>query len=111
MVMSIVHRITGAALYFGSLLLAWWLVAAAAGPDYFAFVNAIFGSLPGKVVLFGYTWVLLHHMLGGIRHLIWDTGRGYDLATVDRLAWGTIVGSVTLTALVWAGALYLRGGL
>ncbi|MCB0057187.1 MAG: succinate dehydrogenase, cytochrome b556 subunit [Hyphomicrobiaceae bacterium] len=101
MLMSIVHRITGAALYFGSLLLAWWLVAAAAGPDYFNWVNAIYGSLPGRLVLFGYTWALMHHMMGGIRHFIWDTGRGYDLKTIDGLAWGTLLASIILTALVW----------
>lgn len=109
MVMSILHRITGAALYFGTLLLAWWLIAAATGPAYFNFVNDIFGSLPGRLVLFGYTWALMHHMLGGIRHLIWDTGRAFDLKTVDRLAWGTIIGSVMLTALVWIVTLGLRG--
>ena len=76
MVMSIVHRVTGAALYFGTALLAWWLIAAASGPAYFDFVNGLFGSWPGLVVVFGYSWALIHHMLGGIRYLIWDTGRG-----------------------------------
>jgi succinate dehydrogenase / fumarate reductase cytochrome b subunit len=109
MVMSILHRITGAALYFGTLLLAWWLIAAATSPAYFNFVNGLYGSLPGRLVLFGYTWALFHHMLGGIRHLIWDTGRGLDLKTVDRLAWGSIFGSVILTALVWFVALGMRG--
>lgn len=110
MVMSILHRITGAALYFGTVLLAWWLVAAATGPQYFAFVNGIFGSLLGKLVLLGYTWALLHHMLGGIRHFIWDTGRGYDLKTVNLLSNATIVLSVLLTAVVWLAAYKLRGG-
>ncbi|MEZ5853056.1 MAG: succinate dehydrogenase, cytochrome b556 subunit [Hyphomicrobiaceae bacterium] len=105
MTMSIVHRITGAALYVGTLLLAWWLVAAAVGPEYFAFVNGLLGSWVGKIVLFGYTWALLHHMLGGIRHLIWDTGRGFDLATVDLLSRMTIVGSVVLTLAIWFLAL------
>ena len=109
MVMSIVHRITGVALYFGTLLLAWWLIAAATSPAYFNFVNGLFGTLLGRLVLFGYTWALLHHMLGGIRHLIWDTGRGFDLKTVDRLGWGTIIGSVILTILVWAAAIGTRG--
>ncbi len=109
MVMSIVHRITGVALYFGTLLLAWWLTAAATGPDYFNFVNGIFGSVGGRLVLFGYTWALMHHMLGGIRHFIWDTGRGYDLATVDRLSWGTIIGSVLLTGAIWAQHLMTLG--
>lgn len=102
MAMSIVHRITGAALYFGSLLLAWWLVAAATGPDYFNYVNAIIGSLPGRIVLFGYTWALLHHMMGGLRHFLWDTGRGYELGTIDLLCWSSLVASVSLTALIWA---------
>ena len=74
MVMSIVHRITGVALYVGSLLLAWWLIAAATGPDYYNYVVSWFATWPGKLVLLGYTWALMHHMLGGIRHLIWDTG-------------------------------------
>lgn len=101
MVMSIIHRITGVALYFGTLLLAWWLTAAAAGPQYFGYVSAIFGSLPGRIVLFGYTWALMHHMLGGLRHFLWDTGRGYDLKMIDRLSWGTLIGSLVLTGLIW----------
>lgn len=109
MVMSIVHRITGAALYFGTLLLAWWLVAAAAGPDYFAFVNGLFATPIGMLVLVGYTWALLHHMLGGIRHLIWDTGRGFDLGTVNLMSWSTIIGSLALTAGLWAWALRAKG--
>jgi len=101
MVMSILHRITGAALYFGTLLLAWWLVALAQGPEYFNFVNNIYGSWFGKLVLFGYTWALMHHLIGGIRHLIWDTGRGFDLKTVNLLSWMTIVGSLVSTVLIW----------
>lgn len=108
MLMSILHRITGAALYFGTLLLAWWLVAAAIGPSYLAYVNSIFASIPGKIVLFGYTWALMHHMFGGIRHFIWDTGRGYDLKTVDLMSWGTIVLSVLSTAAIWAAVLLSR---
>ena len=103
MAMSIVHRITGAALYFGTLLLAAWLIAAALGPEAFRFVSDLFGSPVGIIVLIGYTWALMHHMLGGIRHLIWDTGRGFDLATVELMGWLTIIGSVVLTAVIWAG--------
>ena len=109
MVMSIAHRITGAALYVGTLLLAWWLIAAATGPGYFAFVNGLLGSPLGLLVLVGYTWALLHHMLGGIRHLIWDTGRGFDLGSVNTLSWGTIIGSLLLTAGLWAWALRAKG--
>jgi len=105
MVMSILHRITGAALYFGSLLLAWWLIAAASGPEYFEYVSGLFGSVIGRLILFGYTWALMHHMMGGIRHFIWDTGRGYDLGTVDLLSWGTLIASLALTGLVWIAVL------
>lgn len=107
MVMSIIHRITGAALYLGSVLLAWWLVAAALGPDEFNFVNGLFNTWLGRIVLFGYTWVLIHHMLGGIRHFIWDTGKGLDIPTINILSWVSIVCSVALTLAVWAGALLL----
>jgi succinate dehydrogenase / fumarate reductase, cytochrome b subunit len=109
MLMSIVHRITGGALYFGTFILAWWLFAAATGTAYFDFVNGLLGTILGQLVLFGYTWVVLHHALGGIRHLIWDTGRGLRIPSVDLLSWGTLVGSVALTAAVWAVALHLRG--
>ena len=101
MVMSIVHRITGGALYFGSLLLAWWLIAAATGPDYYNYVLSWFATLPGKLILLGYTWALMHHMMGGLRHLIWDTGHGYDLRMVDILSWGSLAASLTLTAIIW----------
>src|SRR5687768_5084732 len=74
MMMSIAHRISGGALYFGMILLAWWLLAAATGPGAFDTASAVFGSWLGRLVLFGFTWALLLHFLGGIRHLIWDTG-------------------------------------
>jgi succinate dehydrogenase / fumarate reductase, cytochrome b subunit len=107
MVMSIVHRITGVALYAGTLLLAWWLVAAASGPGYFDFVRGILGSWPGRLVLIGYTWALLHHLLGGVRHLIWDSGRGFELQTVRLLSWGTLVLSLLLTLAVWLAASFV----
>ena len=101
MVMSIVHRITGGALYFGMVLLAWWLLAGASGPEAFATANAFFGSWFGLLILFGFTWTLLHHLLGGIRHLIWDTGAGYSYAARNGLAWATLIGSRVLTLLLW----------
>ena len=101
MMMSIVHRITGAALYFGALLLAWWLISAAAGPNAYAIFEWFMGTLIGKLILFGYTWALMHHMLGGIRHLIWDTLHGLDSAKRELLTLATLVGSVTLTLLLW----------
>lgn len=101
MVMSIVHRITGAALYFGTLLVAWWLIAAASGKDYFDFVNGVLGSWLGLLVLFGYTWALIHHMLGGLRHFAWDLGYLFDKNTTTKLAWATIISSAGLTLLIW----------
>ena len=67
MMMSITHRITGVGLYLGALLVAWWLVSAAVGGDYFALVNGFFGSWFGRLILLGYTWALIHHALGGLR--------------------------------------------
>jgi succinate dehydrogenase / fumarate reductase cytochrome b subunit len=110
MMMSIVHRITGASLYFGMLLLAWWLIAAASGPNAYANFEWFIGSFIGRLVLFGYTWALLHHMLGGIRHLIWDTGRGFEPAERELLAVATIVGSIALTLLVWVVGYLAMGG-
>lgn len=111
MAMSIAHRITGAALYFGTLLLAAWLISAAMGAEAFAFVNGFFGHPLGQLVLLGYSWALIHHMLGGLRHLTWDTGRALDPRSADTLGWLTIIGSVTLTALLWAGGIWARGGI
>ncbi|PWV98318.1 succinate dehydrogenase subunit C [Hoeflea marina] len=107
-VMSIVHRITGVALYAGTLLVAAWLIAAASGPESFERVNALFGSLIGRLVLLGYTWALMHHMLGGLRHLVWDTGRGLGKYESRKFGWATIAGSVTLTILIWIAGFALR---
>jgi succinate dehydrogenase / fumarate reductase cytochrome b subunit len=111
MVMSILHRLTGAALYFGTLLLAAWLIAAATGQSAFDLVNAVFGNPIGKLILLGYTWALLHHMLGGLRHLVWDTGRGLEIRQVNALSWLTIIGSLALTLVLWAAGLIMGGGL
>ncbi len=109
MVMSGAHRVTGAALYFGTLLLVWWLVAASTSPRNFDLINGFFGTWIGRLVLFGYTWALFHHLLGGIRHLIWDTGRGLGLHESNLFARLTIIGSVSLTIIVWLIGLMLRG--
>ena len=66
------------------------------------------GSWLGLIVLFGYTWALIHHMLGGLRHFIWDFGVGLDKPARDTLAWANLVGSVALTVIVWAVWLVLR---
>ncbi|MEM7426888.1 MAG: succinate dehydrogenase, cytochrome b556 subunit [Pseudomonadota bacterium] len=101
MMMSIVHRMTGAALYFGTVLVVWWLVAAAAGGSYFEQVNGFFASWFGQLILFGYTWAAIHHMLGGLKHLVWDTGRGFELPTTELMARLSLGASIVLTILLW----------
>jgi succinate dehydrogenase / fumarate reductase cytochrome b subunit len=110
MLMSIAHRISGVGNAVGFLLLAWWLVAISLGPDAYAQVSAFFGSIFGRLLLFLFSWSLIHHMLGGIRHLIWDTGAGLDKVSIEVFAWATIIGSITLTVLVWMFGYWLRGG-
>ncbi len=109
MMLSIVHRMTGAALFFGTVLLAWWLLAAASGPAAFEAVQGFMGSIIGRIILLGYTWALIHHMLGGLRHLVWDTGRGFELPTVERVAKLMLVSSVALTILVWIVGYAMKG--
>ena len=108
MVMSITHRITGGALYVGTLILAWWVSAAAGSEAYYDFVNGIVASWFGQLVLFGYTWALMFHMLGGIRHLIWDTGSYLEKHTATRLAIATLVGSIVLTLAIWVVVFVMR---
>lgn len=105
MMMSIAHRITGTALYAGTLLLAWYLVAMAAGPDAFSTVSVVFGSLLGRLVLFLFTWALFHHLMGGIRHFVWDLGYGMGHPEREWLARGTLAGGILLTLVVWGVAL------
>lgn len=109
-VMSGFHRVTGFVLYFGIVLLAWWLVAAASGPNAYAYVEWFMGSLIGRLVLLGFSWALLHHMLGGVRHLIWDLGHGFEPAEREFLALATIIGSISLTVVVWVVGYLAMGG-
>jgi succinate dehydrogenase / fumarate reductase, cytochrome b subunit len=108
MAMSIVHRITGFALYFGTLLLVWWLIAAAS-PGAYSRYEWFASSIIGRLILFGYTWALIHHMLGGIRHLIWDTGRGLGPAEREWLAAANLIGSIAITVVLWVVGLLAMG--
>jgi succinate dehydrogenase / fumarate reductase cytochrome b subunit len=108
MVASIVHRITGGALYFGTLLVAWWLIAIASGPAYYDWVNWAMGTIIGRLILIGYTWALVHHMLGGLRHFMWDLGYGFEKHFTTKLAKASWVVSICLTALIWVVALIVR---
>ena len=108
MVISIVHRITGMGLYAGTLLLAIWLIAVATGPREFDAVTGVASSWFGLLVLFGYTWALLHHMLGGLRHFVWDFGFALGRPARDRIAAANLVLSIGLTIALWAVVLWLR---
>ncbi|MGO4571930.1 succinate dehydrogenase, cytochrome b556 subunit [Microvirga sp. 2TAF3] len=107
MAMSVFHRITGSALYGGIALFAIWLVALAAGPRAFDAVQWFFASPLGLLILFAYTWVLMHHMLGGVRHLVWDFGRGMEPGRRMAMARFTLIGSIALTVAIWAAAFLL----
>jgi len=102
MAMSIAHRITGAALYVGILLLAWFLIAASTDAASFGAFSAFIDSIIGQLILFGFTWALFHHLIGGIRHFIWDAGYAMDAPLRDQLAWATLIGGFALTIVVWA---------
>ena len=110
MAMSIVHRITGIALYFGTILMAWWLIATASGPGAYAQVQAFTSSWIGRVIVSGYTWALLHHLLGGARHLIWDLGYGFGKVERERLTLAALAASITLTIVLWIVAYAVGAG-
>jgi succinate dehydrogenase / fumarate reductase, cytochrome b subunit len=101
MAMSIAHRISGVALYVGVLLLAWFLIAASADASSFAVFSGFISSFVGRVVLFLVTWALFHHLVGGLRHILWDAGYGLDAPLRDQMAWATAIGGFALTVVVW----------
>lgn len=109
MAMSIIHRATGIALYFGILLFSAWLIAAATSPRWFDTVSALYGSWFGRLVLLGFTWTLMHHMLGGVRHLVMDTGRGMGKEQSTRFAIAMPFVSAGLTLLLWIVGYMARG--
>lgn len=108
MMMSIAHRITGGALYSGTLLLAWWLIAASTDAAAFAKANWFLSSILGRLILFGFTWSLFHHLMGGLRHFLWDAGRGMEHPEREYLAQATWIGGLALTLAVWAAAYAMR---
>ena len=100
-VLSILHRFTGLALVLGTLLLVWWLAAAAAGAEPYATVQAAIGSWIGRLLLFGWTFALFYHLCNGIRHLFWDAGRGFELPAVYASGWAVVIASTVLTLAAW----------
>lgn len=109
-VLSILHRITGIGLAIGTLLLVWWLIAAAIGPTAFSTVQSFIGSIIGRILLLGWSFALFYHLSNGIRHLVWDAGKGFELTTAYASGRLVVAGSVVLTAISWIAAYAVLGG-
>ena len=109
--LSILHRATGIALAVGTLLLVWWLIAAATGPTAFDTVQSFIGSIFGRILLLAWTYALFYHLSNGIRHLVWDSGKGFELGTAYASGWLVVVASVVLTVISWVAGYALQGGL
>lgn len=101
MLTSILTRITGNALIVSTVLIVWWLFAMTQGGGYYDLVDGIIRSWPGRIVLTLSLWAVWYHYLAGLRHLLYDAGRGLDIATAEKLGWGVIIGSVVLTVLTF----------
>ncbi len=108
--LSILHRITGVALAIGTLLLVWWLIAAATGPDAFDTAQSFIGSILGRLLLLGWTFALFYHLGNGIRHLAWDSGRGFELSTAYTTGWLVVIAAIVLTVASWVGGYAALGG-
>jgi succinate dehydrogenase / fumarate reductase cytochrome b subunit len=103
--LSITHRATGIAWTFGAVLMVWWLVAAASGPEAFDWVQWFLGSVLGILALMGLTAAAWFHTLAGVRHLFWDAGYGYDIPTTYKSGRAVLIGTAVLTALTWLALL------
>jgi succinate dehydrogenase / fumarate reductase, cytochrome b subunit len=100
-VLSILHRFAGIALAAGTIVLIWWLVAAAMGPGAYAGVRDFLGSWLGLLLLFGWSVALYYHLCNGIRHLFWDAGRGLELPQVYAGGWAVLATTAALTVVTW----------
>ena len=101
MALSIGHRVTGVGASIGTILLTWWLVAAASSEAAFARVQWFLGSAIGLLMLFLWTAALVFHLLAGIRHLAWDAGYGFDNKVYNTTGWAVVIGTVVITLLIW----------
>jgi len=104
-VLSILHRAAGVVLSAGAILLVWWLVAAASGPETYEGVENFLGSWIGLLVLFGWTTALFYHLCNGIRHLVWDTGQALDLKSTYLGGWLVVGATAVLTVATWIAAI------
>lgn len=96
---SIMVRITGIATFFLSVLVVWWLIAASTSETAFAFIDGLLHSILGKLVIFGALWALFYHMLGRLRHVIWDFGHALDVETSEKMGVGMFIGATVLAVL------------
>lgn len=101
MALSIAHRATGMVMAAGLVLLTWWLLALASGPEAFGFVQTVLDSWLGALVLFGLTFVLFFHLGNGVRHLVWDAGYGFDVEVAKRSGIAVLVFAAAMTVLTW----------
>jgi succinate dehydrogenase / fumarate reductase cytochrome b subunit len=108
-ILSISHRITGCALAVGALVLAYWINAAAYGPEAFERMQDMLSHWFGRLLLFGWTFCLFYHLCNGIRHLCWDAGWGFDLPQVRMTGWLVVVASIALTLISWAAGYGMLG--
>ena len=109
-VLSILHRFTGVALATGSVLLVYWVVAAASGPERYAEAQTFFALVWVQIALVGWVFSFCYHFLNGIRHLVWDTGRGFDLTVARNSGYAVFAGAIALTILVCAVFMSRLGG-
>jgi succinate dehydrogenase cytochrome b subunit len=108
-VLSIANRISGAVSSIAAVGLVVWLIAAAAGPQAYAAVQGLPASTIGQIVLFGATFAFFLHLCGGIRHLAWDAGYGFELRAIYASGWAVVAASVVLTVAAWIAALFMAG--
>lgn len=108
-VLSIVNRITGIVLSVFAVVLVGWLISAAGGAQPYAMVETFVRSWPGQILLFGATFAFFLHLCGGLRHLIWDAGYGFELRTIYASGWAVVVASVALTLITWIASVALSG--
>lgn len=109
MTLSILHRATGIALTVGTLLLVYWLAAAAAGPQAFDTAQTLLGSFLGRLCLIGWSFALFYHLANGIRHLAWDTGWGFELPVMATTGWIVVIAAGILTLLAWIAGYLMMG--
>lgn len=101
MTLSILHRMTGVAMSIGFIVLAAWLVQAAAGPEQYQYFRDAMSHPIGTGLLVGWTFAFFLHLGNGIRHLIWDSGRGFEKRQANASAWFVLTAAVVLTAVFW----------